>query len=108
MGHPMDITDWEFELTTEPRQENLFDCGVFICTYADFMAASWPMFVRQEHMTLMRKKIMVELLSGQMYLTKHRNESSSPLLEVYYNAETNVTCVINLAEVIDSPGTQAE
>lgn len=97
-GYTMDQTDWDFENTTEPRQGNLSDCGIFVCTYADLMATNWPMFFQQEHMKMIRRKMMGELLSGQMYLTKYRNNTPKPVFEVYYNAETNITCVIHLAE----------
>lgn len=65
---PLNDSEWNFELTTEPRQRNFSDCGVFICTYADVTAAGWPICFEQHHMVTMRKKMMFELITGKMII----------------------------------------
>ena len=39
-----------------------YDCGVFVCRYADFIANDHPLVFRQEHMNAAREKIAVEIL----------------------------------------------
>lgn len=96
-NEPMDETGWRFEKTTEPHQQNLIDCGVFVCTYADLTASGWPnCWFKQQHMPLMRKKMLHEFLSGKMYLNRTHQEFSQPISETIYDKENNVKIVINL------------
>lgn len=50
-----------------PKQENAYDCGVFTCTYAHFIARNQFDFpFSQIHMNYFRMKILFEICSGHM------------------------------------------
>ena len=40
-----------------PRQKNAYDCGVFVCMYADYIANGWPLVFNQSHMNHCRERI---------------------------------------------------
>lgn len=67
-GGPLpDIDDWKLVPCTEdtPRQGNGFDCGVFLCTFADFVSMGYPLTFSQQHINKCRKRIALSILRGQ-------------------------------------------
>ena len=51
-----------------PMQYNSYDCGVFICTYAHYLAANSPFKFNQGDMQNMRRHMVLELLSKALIL----------------------------------------
>lgn len=44
-----------------PQQLNLWDCGVFVCMFAEYLSRDAPLNFSQKHMTKFRKLITYEL-----------------------------------------------
>ena len=44
-----------------PKQDNGYDCGVFVCMFADFLTDNLPFAFSQADMDLFRKKIFVSI-----------------------------------------------
>ncbi|KXN72115.1 cysteine proteinase [Conidiobolus coronatus NRRL 28638] len=49
-----------------PQQRNGYDCGVFLCTFANFLALDYPFQFKQEHMGYFRLKIAYELINAKL------------------------------------------
>lgn len=47
-----------------PRQKNVVDCGVFICTFAEFLSRDRPLTFSQDDIYLCRNRIAHSLLTG--------------------------------------------
>ncbi|MES1921780.1 hypothetical protein MHBO_003310 [Bonamia ostreae] len=45
-----------------PRQENGFDCGVFVCKAAEFLSDGMPLVYKQSDMGLLRKRMALEIM----------------------------------------------
>ena len=61
-----EFEDFKFENMTDiPKQKNLFDCGVFVMKYAEFLSRGAPLTFTQENMQYYRKHIKVELFYNQ-------------------------------------------
>ncbi len=52
-----------------PKQENGFDCGMFVCMYADYLMQDLPEEFSQEHMPMLRHKIAHCVLEGTLMYT---------------------------------------
>ncbi|VDM21489.1 unnamed protein product [Hydatigera taeniaeformis] len=52
-----------------PQQRNGSDCGVFLCTYAEFLSRDADFTFSQEDMPDIRKRMMYEILTGQLLTT---------------------------------------
>lgn len=52
-----------------PKQENGFDCGMFVCMYADYLMQDLPEQFSQEHMPMLRHKIAHCVLEGTLMYT---------------------------------------
>ena len=52
-----------------PQQENGFDCGMFVCMYADYMLNNLPELFSQNDMPMLREKICYCILTGKMLYT---------------------------------------
>lgn len=65
-----DVSKWE-DFTPGageiPRQENGSDCGVFMCTFAEYQSRDKPYDFRQGDMNYFRKRMMLELVDGRLY-----------------------------------------
>lgn len=48
-------------MTKCPQQENLWDCGVFVCMYAEYLSRDAPLRFSQKHMTKFRIQIASEI-----------------------------------------------
>lgn len=57
----MNANSWKVRISNEPTQENLNDCGVFICAYANQIGKNVIPAFRQEHIPMYRQKMMVEI-----------------------------------------------
>jgi sentrin-specific protease 1 len=44
-----------------PKQHNVFDCGVFVCMFAEYLSRDAPLNFSQKHMTRFRKQIAWEI-----------------------------------------------
>lgn len=67
-GGPLpDVDDWKLVPCTQdtPRQGNGFDCGVFLCTFADFVSMGYPLTFTQQHINKCRKRIALSIMMGQ-------------------------------------------
>ena len=55
--------DWEFKVDEEstPRQRNGFDCGVFVCMFADYLFKSKTLQFSQEDVTDYRRKMKADI-----------------------------------------------
>lgn len=49
-----------------PRQKNGYDCGVFACTYAEYLTRQAKLSFTQEHMPYFRKKMIYEIVTKQV------------------------------------------
>jgi sentrin-specific protease 1 len=60
------LSEWKKVRTTieTPKQQNGFDCGVFICMYADFLSMGYPLSFTQEDITKCRERIALSILKG--------------------------------------------
>jgi sentrin-specific protease 1 len=52
-----------------PQQQNKFDCGMFVCMYADYLIQDLPEQFNQEHMPMLRHKIAHCVLEGSLMYT---------------------------------------
>ena len=60
---------WTFGPTDEqlgPLQKNGFDCGVFLCQYAEHLSRRAPLDFTQAGMRNYRKRMIYELLTGEL------------------------------------------
>jgi sentrin-specific protease 1 len=52
-----------------PLQKNGFDCGMFVCMYADYMLSNLPELFSQNDMPMLREKICYCILTGKLLYT---------------------------------------
>ncbi|CAG9835228.1 unnamed protein product [Diabrotica balteata] len=65
----LDTSDFELENVTDiPQQMNGSDCGMFACTFAEFTTRNAAITFSQEHMPYLRKKMVVEILAGELLI----------------------------------------
>ncbi|KAK3922220.1 Sentrin-specific protease 2 [Frankliniella fusca] len=61
------ICDWHIEQSKNiPRQLNSTDCGVFVCMYANFLAASKEFSFSQSDMGSIRRRMVYEICHAQL------------------------------------------
>lgn len=64
---PLDTSDFELENVKDiPQQMNGSDCGMFSCTFAEFITRNAKIVFSQEHMPYLRKKMVVEIMTGEL------------------------------------------
>ncbi|CAG9862807.1 unnamed protein product [Phyllotreta striolata] len=51
-----------------PQQMNGSDCGMFSCTFAEFITRNAKITFNQEHMPYFRQKMVVEILTGELLI----------------------------------------
>ena len=74
-GMPMtqaQMDEWEvmsMPPIDSPKQENGFDCGMFVCMYADYMLNNLPEQFSQNDMPMLRQKICYCILTGKLLYT---------------------------------------
>jgi len=52
-----------------PQQQNKFDCGMFVCMYADYMLQDLPELFSQQDMPMLRRKLSYCILTGCLLYT---------------------------------------
>ncbi|XP_014259996.1 ubiquitin-like-specific protease ESD4 [Cimex lectularius] len=64
---PFDTSDWTLtSVTNIPQQKNGSDCGVFACTFAEFLARDATFIFSQKDMPYFRRKMAYEILEGSL------------------------------------------
>jgi len=65
-GEMPDEQQWKLIPTTSdtPCQQNGYDCGVFTCMFADFLALDFPLTFSQKHIHLCRERIALSIMNG--------------------------------------------
>ncbi|KAG5876722.1 hypothetical protein JTB14_015511 [Gonioctena quinquepunctata] len=64
-----DTSDFILENVKEiPQQMNGSDCGMFSCTFAEFLTRNAKITFNQEHMPYLRKKMVLEILTGELLI----------------------------------------
>ena len=63
---------------TIPRQFNDFDCGVFLCMYADYLSEGSPLRFSQADMPLFRRRLILAIIkAGRFEATQEDDEYAS-------------------------------
>lgn len=66
---PYDTSGFTFEnVKNIPQQMNGSDCGMFACTFAEFLSRNAKITFCQEHMPYLRKKMVIEILEGELLI----------------------------------------
>ncbi len=66
-GEPMkDEKEWKLyaECPHAPGQRNGYDCGVFVCMYADYISNGWPLVFNQTHINMCRERIALGIMAN--------------------------------------------
>lgn len=64
-----DTSDFILENVKDiPQQMNGSDCGMFACTFAEFLTRNAKITFSQEHMPYLRKKMVVEIIEGDLLI----------------------------------------
>jgi sentrin-specific protease 1 len=68
VGLEFNDADWKFkyDLGIVPQQTNCYDCGVFVCMYADYLIDDLPLTFTQDNMIHFRQKICADILRGSL------------------------------------------
>lgn len=62
-----DMSEWvNYTPQDIPAQHNGYDCGVFACTYADYLSEDLPFTFTQEHIPNFRLKMVNDILSQKL------------------------------------------
>lgn len=68
-GKEYDVSGWVLENVADiPQQMNGSDCGVFSCTYAEFITRNAELNFDQENMPYLRRKMILEILNGELLI----------------------------------------
>ncbi len=57
---------WNFQIFDTPKQNNLTDCGVFMCKFIDYISAGKPFDFSQEDIDYLRYQIGIEIMEGKL------------------------------------------
>lgn len=71
-GTDYDLSGWQMESVSGdeiPQQMNGSDCGVFSCTFAEFLTRDAKLTFGQEDMPYLRRKMVYEIVSGQLMIS---------------------------------------
>lgn len=64
-----DINDWTADMARNcPKQENGFDCGVFICLVGEFLSRKAALTFTQAQIQNYRQKIITEMRDGKLIM----------------------------------------
>ena len=67
----LDLSDWiDYVPKHIPGQENGYDCGVFMCTYGEYISRDAPFDFSQANMPYLRRRMMYEILSKKLCLDR--------------------------------------
>lgn len=64
--------EWQLVSTTQdtPMQQNGYDCGVFVCMFANLISMNQPLVIRQGQMEVCRKRIALAIITKKSLLKK--------------------------------------
>ncbi|CAN7993025.1 unnamed protein product [Ixodes hexagonus] len=66
-GHGLDWEPWKLQVMSDlPQQHNGSDCGMFTCQYAECVSRDAKISFGQQHMPYFRKRVVYEILHGQL------------------------------------------
>lgn len=66
-GIALNLKEWSLEIPDNiPEQTNSFDCGVFVCQFAEFISRDSPLNFEQKHMKYFRRKMLYEIYTEEM------------------------------------------
>lgn len=71
-GSDYDMSGWQLECVSGddiPQQMNGSDCGVFSCTFAEFLTRDAKLTFGQEDMPYLRRKMVYEIMSGKLMIS---------------------------------------
>jgi sentrin-specific protease 1 len=61
---PLDLSGWlDYTPTDIPHQKNGYDCGVFMCKFADYAAKNQKFSFSQNNMEFFRKLMALEIIN---------------------------------------------
>nr|CAH7741905.1 unnamed protein product [Callosobruchus chinensis] len=64
-----DTSDFTLENVQDiPQQMNGSDCGMFSCTFAEFLTRDAKITFSQEHMPYLRNKMVLEIITGELLI----------------------------------------
>nr|CAI5827162.1 unnamed protein product [Callosobruchus analis] len=64
-----DTSDFTLENVKDiPQQMNGSDCGMFSCTFAEFLTRDAKITFSQEHMPYLRNKMVLEIITGELLI----------------------------------------
>jgi sentrin-specific protease 1 len=78
-GSEIDLSDWKNHSpgNTIPQQNNIYDCGVFMCQFAESIASGSDIeHVNQADMPYYRKRMMLEILNNNRHFDDEKFASS--------------------------------
>jgi len=67
LGKPLPKEDWKIVIGNNPCQSNGEDCGVFVCTIAEYLSRDKGFNFSQKNMTSFRNMIAYELSTQQLF-----------------------------------------
>ncbi|GLD99130.1 hypothetical protein PINS_up007847 [Pythium insidiosum] len=72
-----DASDWRLVQSTPdtPQQENGSDCGVFACTFADYLSRNLPLTCKQKDMEFHRHRMALHIVQGELPLDDDEDDS---------------------------------
>ncbi|KAK8785980.1 hypothetical protein V5799_007654 [Amblyomma americanum] len=62
----LDWSGWYFYPSNVPLQKDTFDCGVFLCQYAECLTRDAPILFKEKHMPYFRGRIVYEILHRRL------------------------------------------
>jgi hypothetical protein len=63
----LDIDEWSQHCPHDiPHQANGYDCGMFVCKFADFRSDDLPLAFSQQHLKYFRRRIFAEICAGHI------------------------------------------
>lgn len=70
-GSDYDMSEWQLEDCSDkiPQQMNGSDCGVFSCTFAEFLTRDGKLTFGQEDMPYLRRKMVYEIVTGELMIS---------------------------------------
>lgn len=67
---PFDKSGWKVSNVKDiPQQMNGSDCGMFACTFAEYLSRDSPITFAQENMPYMRRKAIIEIIEGKLLIS---------------------------------------
>lgn len=66
LGTPLPLAVWDFKCPKHPIQDNGIDCGVFVCTFAEYLSRNCPFTFNHTHMRSFRQLIAFELTTRRL------------------------------------------